>query len=415
MEPKIEHKVVQRFLRYAGFDTQSREDADTYPSTEKQKTLGKILVEELREMGLADAGMDDYGYVTATLPATAKKKVPVMGLIAHMDTSPDVSGAGVKPLVHRNYQGEDIVLPGDPSQVIRESENPHLRNHRGHDIITSDGTTLLGADDKAGVAEIADALEHLAKHPEIEHGAIRVAFTPDEEVGQGTKHFDVRKFGADFAYTVDGSTAGEIEDETFCGDAVTITFHGVNMHPGLAKDRLTSSLKVAAEVIARLPKDTMSPETTAGRDGFLHPTSIQGAVDRTVVKFIARDFAVEGLHEKESFLRRVAEETVAAWPGARMEFKVEESYRNMKYKLDEDPRVVERALEAVRRAGLEPVRHAIRGGTDGSHLSYQGLPTPNIFTGGHNYHSPREWIAVPDMEKAVETIVHLARIWAEES
>lgn len=413
MKPPIDYTVVERFLRYVQYDTQSSDDSTTYPSTEKQLVLARVLVEELREIGLADAALDGHGYVTATLPATSRKPVPVLGLIAHLDTSPDVSGAGVKPVIHRDYRGGEIVLPGDPRQVIRPDDQPELRDQIGHDIITSDGTTLLGADDKAGVAEILDAVRHLARHPEILHGTLRVAITPDEEVGAGTKFFDVARFGAAFAYTLDGSTAGEVEDETFCADSVTVQFHGVNMHPGFARNRLVNSLKAAADMVAGLPRDGQSPETTDGRDGYVHPVSMTGATDRTVLKFIVRDFSVEGLREKERLLERLAREAAERHPGARMEFRVEESYRNMKYVLDRDPRAVDYALEAVRRAGFTPRRAHIRGGTDGARLSFMGLPTPNLFTGGHAFHSEREWISVQDMQKAVETIVHLVQVWEE--
>jgi tripeptide aminopeptidase len=330
-----------------------------------------------------------------------------------MDTSPEVSGANVKPILHENYQGGDIQLPGDPTQVIRFDETPALKNQIGHDIFTSDGTTLLGADDKAGITEIFTAVQYLLDHPEIKHGTIRIAITPDEEVGRGTEHFDVKKFGADFAYTVDGETVGEIENETFCADSVVITVHGINMHPGYAKGKLVNGIKVAAEIVANLPKDRLSPETTEGREGYVHPHAIQGGVETTTIKFLIRDFTVEGLHEKEVFLKEIAETALKEFPGATMDFEVQESYRNMRYKLDEEPRVVEYALEAVKRAGIEPHLSIIRGGTDGSRLSYEGLLTPNIFTGGHNFHSKLEWVSVQDMEKTVETLVHLAQIWAE--
>ncbi|MBC7188318.1 MAG: peptidase T [Calditrichaeota bacterium] len=404
--------VLERFLRYVAYDTQSAEEATTFPSTAKQKELGKVLVEELQAMGLA-ARMDEHGYVFGELPATSTHRIPTIGFIAHLDTSPDVSGADVKPIIHRNYQGDDITLPGEPPVVIRATENPALAHQIGNDIVTSDGTTLLGADDKAGIAEIFTALEYLVSHPEIEHGPIKVAITPDEEVGQGTKFFDVKAFGADYAYTVDGETLGEIENETFCADTVVMTVHGVNVHPGYAKGKLVNAVKIAAEIIEKLPKDRLSPETTEGREGYVHPNSISGGVEQTTIKFLIRDFTVEGLKAHEEMLRALAEEVMARHPRARLDFTVEESYRNMKYKIDEDPKVVDYALEAVRRVGLEPKLSLIRGGTDGARLCYQGLLTPNIFTGGHNFHSRQEWISVQDMEKAVAVLVELVRVWAE--
>ncbi len=413
MEPKYIDQIIERFKKYVSFDTQSSEESESFPSTEKQKNLGKALAEELKAMGLQDVEMDEWGYVTATLPSNVDKKVPVIGLISHMDTSPEVSGANVKPVIHKNYQGGDIPLPGDPTQVIRFDETPALKDQIGNDIITSDGTTLLGADDKAGITEIFTAVQYLLDHPEIKHGTIRIAITPDEEVGRGTEHFDVKKFGADFAYTVDGETVGEIENETFCADSVVLTVHGINMHPGYAKGKLVNGIKVAAEIVANLPKDRLSPETTEGREGYVHPHAIQGGVETTTIKFLIRDFTVEGLHEKETFLKKIAEKALAKFPGATMDFGVQESYRNMRYKLDEEPRVVEYALEAVKRSGIEPHLSIIRGGTDGSRLSYEGLLTPNIFTGGHNFHSKLEWVSVQDMEKTVETLVNLVQIWAE--
>lgn len=413
MEQKYTDQMIKRFMKYVSFDTQSSEESETFPSTMKQKELGKVLAEELKAMKLQDVEMDEWGYVTATLPANTDKKVPVIGLISHMDTSPEVSGAHVKPVIHKNYQGGDIPLPGDPAQVIRFSDTPDLRNQIGCDIITTDGTTLLGADNKAGIAEIFTAVQVLIDHPDIKHGKIRVAVTPDEEVGRGTEHFDVKKFGADYAYTIDGETAGEIENETFCADSVVITIHGINMHPGYAKGKLVNGIKVGAEIIAGLPKDKLSPETTEKRDGYVHPHAIQGGVETTTVKFLIRDFTVEGLREKEGLLKEISETVLKKFPGATMDFNVQESYRNMRYKLDEDPKVVEFALEAVKRSGMEPHLNIIRGGTDGSKLSYEGLLTPNIFTGGHNFHSKLEWVSIQDMEKAVETIVNLMRIWEE--
>lgn len=413
MTEQIKFTVVDRFLNYVKYDTQSSETSDTYPSTEKQKELGKVLAQELKKIGLTEVEMDKYGYVTATLAANSDKKIPVIGLIAHMDTSPDVSGKDVKAAIHKNYQGGDIVLLGDSNQIIRNAENPALEKQIGNDIITSDGTTLLGADNKAGIAEIFDALNHLIQHQEIKHGKIRVAVTPDEEVGGGTKYFDVKKFGADYAYTIDGETAGEIEDETFCADTVILTIKGVNVHPGYAKNKLVNSIKIAGKILDQLPKDRLSPETTEKCEGYVHPYVINGGIEETTVKILIRDFTVEGLKQNEDFLKKLADKIIAKYPRASLDFKVEESYRNMKYKIDEDPKVVEYALEAVKRSGIEAIKNIIRGGTDGSRLSYMGLLTPNIFTGGHNFHSKLEWISVQDMQKAVEVIVNLVKIWAE--
>lgn len=415
MSEKIEYTVVDRFSKYVKYDSQSAENSDTFPSTEKQKILGKELAKELNDMGLTDARMDKYGYVTATLEATTTQQVPTIGLIAHLDTSPDVTAKNVKPILHKKYQGGDIVLPGDPSQIIRWAENPTLAQKIGSNIITSDGTTLLGADNKAGIAEIFDAIHHLVKHPEIEHGRIKIAITPDEEIGQGTKYFDVKKFGADYAYTIDGQELGEVEDETFCADTVIIKIRGKNMHPGYAKNKLINSVKIAARLIEQLPRDKLSPETTEQRQGYIHPNNFSGTVEETTIKFLIRDFTLEGLRQHEDFLKKLTDQSSDEYPDARLEFHVEESYRNMKYKLNDQPHVVEYALEAVKRSGLEPKRNIIRGGTDGAKLCYEGLLTPNIFTGGHNFHSKLEWISVRDMQKAVDVIVNLIKVWTEKS
>jgi tripeptide aminopeptidase len=405
---------VERFLRYVKFDTQSTETSDTYPSTPKQLDLLRHLVDELRAIGLADAVIDEHGYVMATIPATTKKtNVPVIGFIAHVDTSPEMSGAGVKPIVHKAYQGQDLVLPDDPTAVLRPADSPYLGERKGDDIITASGTTLLGADNKSGVAEIVAAAEHLLAHPEIPHGTIRVGFTPDEEVGAGTKHFDVAKFGAKYAYTMDGGERGEMEYESFSADAMTITFQGFNTHPGFGKGKLINSIKIAADFIDRLPKDRLSPETTEGYEGYVHPYVLTASVEKTSVKLLIRDFRTPGLKEKEDFLEQLARETVADWPGSSFEAKIEESYRNMREVLDHHPDVVENAREAIRRAGIEPRSKAIRGGTDGSKLSFMGLPTPNIFAGEQNFHSRLEWVSAQDMEKAVEVIVSLCRVWEE--
>lgn len=413
-QDEIRTRCVERFLRYVTFDTQSDENSETFPSTAKQLDLCRHLVDELREVGLSDAALDEHGYVVATIPpTTTKREVPVIGLIAHVDTSPEMSGAGVRPIVHRNYRGEDLVLPDEPTAVIRFADNPALAEQIGQDLITASGTTLLGADNKAGVAEIVGAAEYLMAHPEIPHGAVRIAFTPDEEVGNGTRYFDVAKFGAACAYTLDGETLGEVEMESFSADSMTITFQGFNTHPGYGKNRMVNAIKIASDFINRLPKDRLSPETTDGYEGYVHPYVVQAAVDRTSVKFLIRDFVTANLKEKESFLETLARATVADYPKASVEFKVEESYRNMREVLDRHPDVVENAKEAIRRAGLEVRMHPIRGGTDGSRLSFMGLPTPNLFAGEHNFHSRLEWISVRDMHKAVEVIVHLCRIWEE--
>ena len=411
---EIREQVLERFLRYVKFDTQSVEESESYPSTAKQLDLLRTLVEELRSVGLADAEIDEWGYVTATIPATTKKTgVPVIGLIAHVDTSPEMPGAGVKPIVHRGYDGKDLALPDDPTAVLRFAENPALAEQKGNDIVTASGTTLLGADNKAGVAEIVTAAAHLVAHPEIPHGGIRIAFTPDEEVGRGTEHFDVARFGASCAYTLDGETLGELQMESFSADTMFVIFQGFNTHPGFGKGRLINSIKIAADFIARLPKDAMSPETTDGHQGYVHPYVLDASVERTSVKLLIRDFVTAELAAKESLLQDLARRTVADWPGASVETRVETSYRNMREVLDRNPEVVENAREAIRRSGIELREHPIRGGTDGSRLSFMNLPTPNLFAGEHNFHSRLEWVSVEDMEKAVEVIVHLAQVWEE--
>jgi tripeptide aminopeptidase len=415
-EIRYQTNCVERFIEYAKIDTQSREGSDTFPSTPGQLDLLRRLKDELLEMGLKDVTMDEYGYVFATVPpTTSKPDVPVIGFLAHVDTSPEMSGAGVKPVFHRNYAGQDLVFPDDPDTVIPFDANPHLADQLGHDIITASGTTLLGADNKAGVAEIMAAAGYLLEHPEIEHGPIRLGFTPDEEVGGGTDHFDVEKFGARCAYTMDGETLGELQVETFSADAMTVTFRGFNTHPGFAKGQMVNSIKVAADFISRLPADSHSPETTSGYDGFVHPHRMDAAVEQTSVKLLIRDFVTTGLAELEQMVERVAAEAVAAFPGSGVEILVEESYRNMKEVLDHHPEVVEHAMEAIRRAGLEAKIEPIRGGTDGSRLSFMGLPTPNIFAGEHNFHSRFEWISTADMHKAVEVIIELCKVWEEKT
>lgn len=405
--------VTDRFLRYVVIDTQSDAASRTQPSTEKQKNLGRLLVEELLEIGIADAHLDEHGYVYATIPANSSKNdVPVLCFCAHMDTAPDFTGAGVKPQIVRSYQGGDIQLPGDPRQVIRVSEHPALRDQIGNDIVTSDGTTLLGADDKAGIAEIVTAAEHLINNPDIKHGAIRILFTTDEEIGRGVDRVDLEKLGADFGYTMDGATAGTVEDETFSADAVEIVVEGVAIHPGFAYGRMENAIKIAGAIVERLPKD-MAPETTTGRDGFIHPVGLSGVMEKATLSLIIRDFTEDGLRSKAALLETIAEEAMRRYPGSRCTFTVKEQYRNMKAVLDRHPAVVDYALEAIRRAGMTPVRGSIRGGTDGSRLSFMGLPCANIFAGGHAFHSPLEFVSRQDMERAVATIVELARIWEE--
>ncbi len=413
-DSSLRDACVRRFLKYVTFDTQSDENSETYPSTTKQLELLRVLREELKAIGLADAAMDEHGYVFATIPATTKKaRVPVVGFIAHVDTSPEMPGANVKPIVHENYRGQDLALPDDSTAVLRFKDNPALAEQIGCDIVTASGTTLLGADNKSGIAEIVTAAEYLIRHPEIPHGTIRVGFTPDEEVGNGTKYFDVARFGASCAYTMDGETRGEIEMETFSADAMTITFQGFNTHPGYAKGKMINAIKVAADFIDRLPKDRLSPETTAGYEGYVHPYVVKASAEKTSVKLLLRDFKTPKLREQEAFLEKLAKETIQDWPGAKVECKVDESYRNMKEVLDNHPQVVENAREAVRRAGLTVIEHPIRGGTDGSRLCFMGLPTPNIFAGEHNFHSRLEWVSAQDMELAVKVIVELVKVWEE--
>ena len=409
----FKHTVTERFLRYVVIDTQSDPESATCPSTEKQKDLGRLLAAELKSMGLTDAHLDEYGYVYATIPATTPKKVPVICFCSHMDTSPDCTGKNVKPQIVKNYHGGDIVLPADPSQVIRPADHPALNGQIGNDIITTDGTTLLGADNKAGIAEIMDAAQFLIDNPQVKHGTIKILFTPDEEIGRGVDKVDLKKLGADFAYTMDGESAGSIEDETFSADGATITIKGVSTHPGFAKGKMEHAIKIAAAIVERLPKDTCSPETTEGREGFLHPIGISGALEQATLGFIVRDFTEQGLREKEALLERIVKDVMKDYPRSTWRMEVKEQYRNMKAVIDAHPEMLDYAIEAIRRAGLEPVRSAIRGGTDGSRLSLMGLPCPNIFAGEHAFHSRLEWVSRQDMEKAVQTIVHLAMIWEE--
>lgn len=409
------HTVTERFLRYVTIDTQSDPNSPASPSTEKQKDLGRVLVTELKAMGVADAHLDDYGYVYATIPANTDKKVPVICFCSHMDTSPDVTGKDVKPQTVKNYRGGDITLPGDTTQVIRFAEHPALKNQIGNDIITTDGTTLLGADNKAGVAEIMDAAHFFINNPDVKHGTIKILFTPDEEIGRGVDNVDIEKLGADFGYTMDGESAGSVEDETFSADGATITITGVSAHPGYAKGKMEHAIKIAAAIVERLPKEGCSPETTSGKQGFLHPVGIEGALERATLSFIVRDFTEEGLKEKEVLLETIVKDVMKDFPRSTYKFEVREQYRNMKQVIDRHPHILEYAIEAIRRTGLRPMRTAIRGGTDGSRLSFMGLPCPNIFAGEHAFHSRLEWVSRQDMEKAVQTIVHLAMIWEEKA
>ncbi len=413
--------VLDRFLRYVRIDTQSKDEVeDRYPSTEKQKDLLSLLARELKDMGIEDVMMDEYGYVMATLPANlppdhpAPDRVPTIGLIAHVDTSPDVSGKDVKPILHEDYDGGDILLPGDPSVIIKAQENPHLLENIGNTIITSDGTTLLGADDKAGVAEIMAAAARMLNDPTIPHGRVRIGFTPDEEVGNGTKFFDVERFDADVAYTVDGGEVGEVEDETFNAMSAKFTVKGINVHPGYAKDKMVNGVRICAEIATMIPV-AISPEMTEGRVGYLHPHHIEGGVEEATLKVLIRDHDVEKMEEKKRILGSIAEVQRSIYPRAVIDLEIKESYKNMKYRLNEDPRVVEYAVEAVKRAGVEPILTIIRGGTDGAMLSYKGLLTPNLFAGGMNFHSKREYVPVPSLEAAQRTIIELLKIYVEKA
>jgi tripeptide aminopeptidase len=410
---KFTHTVTERFLRYAVIDTQSDPASPTCPSTEKQKDLGRLLAKELQEIGIRDAHLDQHGYVYATIPATTDKRVPVICFCSHMDTSPDCTGKDVRPQIVGNYRGGDIALPADPAQVIRVADNPALKDQIGNDIVTSDGTTLLGADNKAGLAEIMDAAHFLLHNPQVKHGAIKILFTPDEEIGRGVDKVDLKKLGADFAYTIDGETAGNIEDETFSADGVVITIEGVSTHPGFAKGKMEHAIKIAARIVERLPQDSCSPETTEGKQGFLHPIGISGALEQATLSFIVRDFTDEGLREKEAQLENIVREVMTDFPHSSYRLEIKQQYRNMKRVIDRHPEMIDHAMEAIRRAGLTPNKTSIRGGTDGSRLSFMGLPCPNIFAGEHAFHSRTEWVSVQDMEKAVQTIVHLAMIWEE--
>ena len=405
--------VLERFLRYVRIDTEAVRGSDTYPSSLKQLELCRLLRDELRELGLDDAEVTEHGYVFATLPGVDAQGAPTVGLIAHVDTSPDAPGADVKPQIWKGYDGGELALPGNPRQILSPETSALLAERVGHDIVTSDGTTLLGADDKAGVAEIMAAVAYLVAHPELPRAPVRVGFTVDEEVGAGTAHFDIEAYGADFAYTLDGQRVGEIENETFSALGVDVVFRGRGVHPGTSKGKMVNAVKLAAEFVARLPKDRLSPETTEGREGFIHPAYTSGGIEDARVTLIVRDFEWDLLQQHEELVRRLAEETVAGTPHASVTVDSRVQYRNMRETLERFPRVVEAAVEAVRRVGLEPKRGLNRGGTDGSVLTEKGLPTPNILTGGNEYHSLCEWISAQDLAIATATIVELVRLWSE--
>lgn len=414
MSATLREAILERFLRYVKYDTQADPASTTIPSTAKQLVLLNVLVDELKALGLSDAFLDDKGIVMATLPANTKKaNVPVIGFLAHVDTSPEMSGLNVKPIVHRAWAGGNIVFPDDPTAVLEPAKLPALAARKGDDIVTASGTTLLGADDKSGVAVIMGVLEHLLAHPEIPHGAIRVAFTPDEEIGRGVRQFDVKRFGAYCAYTLDGEGRGRMDAETFSADAMTVTFQGFNTHPGLATGVMVNSIKIASDFVNRLPKTGLAPETTGDREGFVHPMGMEASVDRTTVKFIIRDFETPGLAVKEAMLEKLARETCADWPGSSVTFEVKNSYRNMRDVLAKVPQVVENAREAMRRANVTIEESRIRGGTDGSILSEMGLPTPNLFCGMHEFHSRLEWVSAHDMEKSADVVLQLAQVWEE--
>lgn len=413
MFDKYSFTVREKFLHYVTIDTQSDPHSKTSPSTEKQFTLSRLLAKELQAMGITDAEVDPYGYVYATIPSNTEKEVPVICFCSHVDTAPDCTGANVKPIVHENYTGAAIVLPDDPTQVITTAEHPYLSEKTGEDIITASGTTLLGADDKAGVAIIMDMAHYLVTHPEVKHGAIRILFTTDEEIGRGVDNVDIQRLGAKFGYTLDAGERGVVEDETFSADAITFTFHGISAHPGYGKDKLVNAIKVASAFVDSLPKDELSPETTDGRYGFVHPVHIEGIGEKVTVEFILRDFYTNKLAAYADYLRDKAESALQIFPGSKVDVQVREQYRNMKEVLDQHPQVAEYAKQAVRRAGMEVIESSARGGTDGSRLSFMGLPCPNLFTGEMAFHGKHEYVSVQDMQKAVEMTVHLAAIWEE--
>lgn len=411
----ISYTVTGRFLRYTAIDTQSDGHSKSCPSTEKQKNLGRLLVDELLEIGIRDAHLDEHGYVYATIASNTEKKVPVICFCSHMDTSPDCSGENVKAIIHKNYQGQDIILPDDQTQIIRMEDHPDLKNQIGNDLITASGNTLLGADNKAGIAEIMDAAKFLINHPEIRHGEIKILFTPDEEIGRGVDKVDLKKLGADFAYTIDGETAGSIENETFSADGLRIIIKGVSTHPGFAKNKMESALKIASAIVSCLPEEKLSPESTSDSQGFIHPVSISGTVEQASIELIIRDFKTESLKSHERILELIVKEVLEGYPNSGYEFIAEEQYRNMKSILDQHPKLIQHGIEAIERTGLKAKLQSIRGGTDGSRLSFMGLPCPNIFAGEHAFHSKHEWVSVQDMQKAVQTIINLALIWEEKS
>jgi tripeptide aminopeptidase len=406
--------VTERFLRYVTIDTQSDPASETTPSTPKQKDLARLLVSELLTMGVTDAHMDEYGYVYATIPANVNTAVPVICFCSHMDTAPDCSGTDVKPIIHKNYGGEDLILPDDTSQVIKLTEHPDLKNQLGNDIITASGTTLLGADNKAGVAEIMDACYQLINHPEIKHGDIRILFTPDEEIGRGVDKVDIKKLGAYAGYTMDGESAGNMENETFSADGAKLVINGVSSHPGFAKGKMESAIKIAGQIVAALPYD-LSPEGTENKQGFVHPVAIEGHVETASIDFIIRDFEDNKLIEHANVIRHVADKVLKNFPGSTYTLDIKPQYRNMKSVLDKHPQIVDYGMEAMKRAGLDAKLCSIRGGTDGSRLSFMGLPCPNIFAGEHAFHGKHEWVSAQDMQKAVETILHLCMVWEEKS
>jgi len=407
--------VTERFMRYVTIDTQSDPASGTFPSTEKQKDLGNVLVNELLNIGIPDAHLDEYGYVYATIPAnTGKQNVPVICFCSHMDTAPDCSGKDVKPIIHKNYNGADIVLPDDNSQIIRLADHPDLKNQLRNDIITASGNTLLGADNKAGVAEIMDAAYQLMNRPEIKHGTIKILFTPDEEIGRGVDKVDIVKLGAFAGYTMDGESAGNMENENFSADGAKLVIQGVSAHPGFAKGKMESAIKIAGQIIARLPYE-LSPEGTEDKQGFVHPVGIAGHLETATIDFIIRDFEDDNLKLHADTIRKKTEEVLLAFPHATYELQVKPQYRNMKKMLDQHPQIAEYGMEAMKRAGLNARLCSIRGGTDGSRLSFMGLPCPNIFAGEHAFHSKQEWVSVQDMQKAVETILHLCMVWEERS
>jgi tripeptide aminopeptidase len=415
MATDILSSLTERFFRYVQLDTQSDPSSVSQPSTAKQLILGRLLLEELQLMGLKETELDENGYVYATIPANSDKQIPVICYCAHVDTSPDCKASDVKPILHKNYMGEDIILPDDPEQIIRTTDHPYLLEKIGQDIITASGKTLLGADDKAGVTVIMELASHLMQHPEIKHGKIRILFTPDEEIGRGVNKLDMKKLGADFGYTLDGPELGSFEEETFSADSMKFIFHGISAHPGHAKDKLVNAIKMASAFISELPSDEFSPETTEGRYGFVHPVHMDGNPERMVVEFIVRDFNTDKLQAYENYLNDKAEYTLRLFPGGRFEYEIKEQYRNMKEILVDHPQVSANAREAIRRVGVEIRESAARGGTDGSRLSFMGMPCPNLFTGEMAFHGKHEYVCVQDMEKSLETIIHLSQIWEENS